>query len=40
MIINASRSIIYASDGTDFAAAARVEAARLDGEIKKYLTMR
>ncbi|HYH04715.1 MAG TPA: hypothetical protein VEC37_16610, partial [Bacillota bacterium] len=34
IIINASRSIIYASSGTDFAEAAQQEAARMDREIK------
>jgi orotidine-5'-phosphate decarboxylase len=33
MIINASRSIIYASEGTDFARAARRATLALDGEI-------
>jgi orotidine-5'-phosphate decarboxylase len=33
-LINASRSIIFASDGADFAAAARTEALRLDAAIR------
>jgi orotidine-5'-phosphate decarboxylase len=37
IIINASRSIIYASSGTDFARAAGREAAKMDREIQKYL---
>jgi orotidine-5'-phosphate decarboxylase len=37
IIINASRSIIYASRGEDFAQAAGKEAARMDREIKKRL---
>ncbi|HXG38755.1 MAG TPA: orotidine-5'-phosphate decarboxylase [Bacteroidota bacterium] len=36
-IINASRSILYASRGKDFAQAARREAMRLRNEIEKYL---
>ncbi len=36
MIINASRSIIFASRGSDFAAAAREAAARLRTEINRY----
>jgi orotidine-5'-phosphate decarboxylase len=35
-IINASRSILYASAGKDFAAAARAEAQQLRDQIKKY----
>jgi orotidine-5'-phosphate decarboxylase len=35
-IINASRSIIYASNGKDFATAARKEATRLRSKIAKY----
>jgi orotidine-5'-phosphate decarboxylase len=38
IIINASRSIIYASRGEDFAQAAGKEAARMDREIKKHLS--
>jgi len=34
-IINASRSILYASSGTDFAEAARVEAMRMRDEIRR-----
>lgn len=36
MIINSSRGIIFASDGDDFAEAARVETEKLRGEINKY----
>jgi orotidine-5'-phosphate decarboxylase len=36
-IINASRSIIYASSGKDFAEAARTEAKKMVEEMKKYL---
>ena len=36
MIISASRSLIYASDRDDFAAAARAEAERLTGEIQSF----
>ena len=36
MIINASRSIIFASSGRDFAEAARAETQRLTAEINKY----
>ena len=36
MIINSSRSIIYASKGDDFAEAARIAAARLRDEINRY----
>jgi orotidine-5'-phosphate decarboxylase len=35
-IINASRSIIYASDGTDFAEAARIEAKKMLTEIRTF----
>ena len=35
-IINASRSILYASSGKDFAEAARVEAVRLRDEMNQY----
>lgn len=35
IIINASRSILYASSGNDFAAAAAAEAAQLDAEIRR-----
>ncbi len=35
-IINASRSIIYASSGKDFAEAARAEALALHSEIQRY----
>lgn len=37
LIINASRSIIFASDGKDFAKAARKEALRLQQEMKRLL---
>ena len=36
MIINASRSIIFASSGPDFAGAARAETQRLTNEINQY----
>jgi orotidine-5'-phosphate decarboxylase len=36
MIINSSRSIIYASDGEDFARAARTATERLREEVNKY----
>lgn len=36
LIINAGRSIIYASSNDDFAEKARAEALRLQGEINKY----
>jgi orotidine-5'-phosphate decarboxylase len=36
-LINASRSILYASSGKDFAEAARAEAARMVKEIQHYL---
>jgi orotidine-5'-phosphate decarboxylase len=35
-VINASRSILYASSGKDFADAARAEAGKMAGEIMKY----
>ena len=38
MIISASRGIIYASTGEDFAEAARLEAMRLDRDIDRYRT--
>lgn len=34
LLINASRSILYASDGEDFAEAARVEVSKLNSEMK------
>lgn len=37
LIVNASRSIIYASNGEDFAAAARMEALRIQQEMKVEL---
>lgn len=37
MIITVARAIIFASDGKDFAEAARTKAAELDGAIKKAL---
>ena len=36
-VINASRSILYASSGTDFAEAARAEATRMVEEMRSYL---
>jgi orotidine-5'-phosphate decarboxylase len=38
-VINASRSVIYASSGRDFAAEARKEAVRLRDEINRYRDM-
>ena len=37
LLINASRSVIYASNGEDFAEAAAAEASRLAAEMKTYL---
>ena len=37
IIINASRSVIFASSGSDYAEAARKEAQRLHDEIRKFL---
>lgn len=37
LLVNASRSIIYASDGVDFGAAARKEALVVQQEMKRYL---
>ena len=37
LLVNASRSILYASTGTDFAEQARAEAKRLQQEMKSYL---
>lgn len=37
LLVNASRSILYASTGTDFAGQARAEAKRLQQEMKTYL---
>lgn len=37
LIINASRSIIYASNGSDFAEAARTEAKKIQGEMEHIL---
>ncbi|MDX5430624.1 MAG: orotidine 5'-phosphate decarboxylase, partial [Bacteroidota bacterium] len=37
LLINASRSIIYASSGKDFAAAARFEAAAMQGQMEQYV---
>jgi orotidine-5'-phosphate decarboxylase len=37
LIMNASRAIIFASDGNDFAGAAREKATELDGAIRKAL---
>jgi orotidine-5'-phosphate decarboxylase len=36
-LINASRSILYASSGKDFAEAARAEAKKMVGEMKEYV---
>lgn len=38
LLINASRSIIYAASGTDFADAARAEALRMQQVMDRYLT--
>lgn len=40
LLVNASRSIIYASNGEDFAAAAAAEAKKLAEEMKKHLSQR
>lgn len=37
LLVNATRSIIYASNGKDFAEKAREEAQRLQQEMKQYL---
>ncbi|HEY8401514.1 MAG TPA: orotidine 5'-phosphate decarboxylase, partial [Cytophagaceae bacterium] len=37
LLVNASRSIIYASSGTDFAKAAAKEAKVIQEEMKEYL---
>jgi orotidine-5'-phosphate decarboxylase len=37
LLINASRSIIYASAGNDFAEKGREEAERMNNVIRKYL---
>jgi orotidine-5'-phosphate decarboxylase len=37
LLVNAARSIIYASSSENFAEAARTEAARMQGEMEKYL---
>ena len=37
LLVNATRSIIYASNGKDFAEKAREEALRMQNEMKKYL---
>ena len=37
LLVNASRSILYASDGTDFAEQARKEAQQLQQEMAQYL---
>jgi len=37
ILVNATRSIIYASNGKDFAEKAREEALRMQNEMKKYL---
>lgn len=39
LLINASRSIIYASSGTDFAEKAAVEAKRIHEEMKGYINL-
>jgi orotidine-5'-phosphate decarboxylase len=37
LLVNASRSILYASDGKDFATAARTECLRLGDEMNRLL---
>ena len=37
LLVNATRSIIYASNGKDFAERARAEAQKLQQEMKQYL---
>jgi orotidine-5'-phosphate decarboxylase len=37
LLVNASRSILFASSGADFAAAARAEAERMQREMAKNL---
>jgi orotidine-5'-phosphate decarboxylase len=37
LLVNAARSIIYASSSENFADAARAEAGRMQGEMEKYL---
>jgi orotidine-5'-phosphate decarboxylase len=37
LLINASRSILYASSGSDFAAAARMEALKMQSEMKSLM---
>lgn len=39
IIINASRSVIFASDGEDFADAARAEVIKMNTEAKEYLSL-
>ena len=39
LLVNSSRSIIYASGGKDFAEAARVEAQKLQREMDQYLSL-
>ena len=39
LLVNATRSIIYASNGKDFAEKAREEAMRLQTEMKTYLKL-
>ena len=39
LLVNATRSIIYASTGKDFAEKARAEALRLQQEMKNYLKL-
>ncbi|MEO6039010.1 MAG: orotidine 5'-phosphate decarboxylase, partial [Saprospiraceae bacterium] len=40
LLVNASRSILYASDGEDFAEQARAEALRMQQEMAKILAER
>jgi orotidine-5'-phosphate decarboxylase len=37
LLVNAARSVIYASAGEDFASAARAEAVKLQKEMERYL---
>jgi orotidine-5'-phosphate decarboxylase len=38
LLVNSSRGIIYASNGTDFAEQARKEAQKIQEEMSRYLT--
>jgi len=39
LLVNSSRGIIYASDGTDFAASAAKTALEIQAEMKRYLNL-